>query len=53
MPFRLTGWSRPTETASLASWLSDAASGSSVNVISLNAAGRTLDLMPLPSSLMS
>ena len=42
MPLRATGLSRPTLTAWVASTVSDAASGSAVNVISLNDAA-TMD----------
>ena len=48
MPFRLTGLSRPSETACDASAVSDDSSGSLVKVISLNDAATRLDLSGLP-----
>src|SRR6201999_4561766 len=53
MPLRLVLVSSPTALACWASVASDDASGSLVNVISLNASGRMLDLMPLPDSVVS
>src|SRR5580658_7591457 len=48
MPFRLTGLSRPSETACDASVVSDDSSGLSVKVISFHAAATRLDLSALP-----
>ena len=48
MPFRLTGLSRPSETACDASVVSDDSSGSLVKVISLNEAATRLDASGLP-----
>jgi hypothetical protein len=47
MPLRLTGLSRPSETACDASLVSEDSSGSLVKVISLNAAATRLDLSGL------
>ena len=49
-PLRLTGLSRPTLTAWVASTVSDAASGSSVNVISLNDAATNIGLASASST---
>ena len=48
MPFRLTGLSRPSETACDASVVSDASSGSLVKVVSLNEAATRLEASGLP-----
>ena len=53
MPFRLTGVSRPTATACLASVASEEAMGSLVKVICLNDAASAEDFRPLPSSVVS
>jgi hypothetical protein len=49
----LTGSSKPSDTACRASAARLAATGSSVKLISWNAADRTLGSRPLPSSLAS
>src|SRR6201994_975675 len=53
MPLRSVESSSATALACVGSVVSDDASGSLVNVISFQASGRMLDLMPLPDSDLS